>query len=82
MVAIAEPHPRGGFSHTLAHCNRHAGNTRRRRQIPRALEFLSLIQRINAAMQGLSGDGFNACILVESVPDHNHEEIIHNEDVS
>lgn len=46
----------------------------------RALEFLTLIDRINAAMQGLAGDGFNAFMLAESVPDHDHEEIMHNEE--
>ncbi len=46
----------------------------------RALEFLSLIQRVNTAMQGLGGEGFNAFMLVESVPDHDHEEIMHNEE--
>ncbi len=30
-------------------------------------------------MQGLAGDGFNCFTLVETITDHNHEQIRHDE---
>jgi len=47
----------------------------------KALEYLDLIEKINAAMQGLCGEGFNAFMLVGSEPDHDHAEILHNVEI-
>lgn len=46
----------------------------------KALAHLELIERIGAALQGLSGEGFNGFMLVESVTDHNHGQIEDNEE--
>ena len=46
----------------------------------RALEHLDLIERIDAEVQGLSGEGFNCFMLVESVTDHDHERVQHDEE--
>ena len=46
----------------------------------RALEHLDLIERIGAEVQGLSGEGFNCFMLVESVTDHDHERVQHDEE--
>ncbi len=46
----------------------------------RALEHFELIERIETAIQGLSGNGFNCFMLVESITDHNHEQIRHDEE--
>lgn len=45
-----------------------------------AFEHLDLIECVCAAMQGLSGEGFNCFMLVESVTDHNHEHVQHDEE--
>lgn len=47
----------------------------------KALEHLSLIDRVNKALTGFSGDYFNSFMLVESITDHDHEEILHNEEI-
>lgn len=44
------------------------------------LEHLDLLESIDAAMQGLSGDGFGSFLLVESIPDTDHQSILHNEE--
>lgn len=44
------------------------------------LEHLDLLESIDAAMQGCSGSNFNAFMLVESVPDTDHENVLHNEE--
>ena len=46
----------------------------------KALAHLGLIESISAAVQGLSGEGFNSFMLVESVTDHNHAQIEDNEE--
>ena len=46
----------------------------------RALEHLDLLERVSAAVQGLCGDGFNCFMLVESVTDHDHERVRHDEE--
>ena len=46
-----------------------------------ALEHLDLIENVGVVMQGFCGDGFNGFMLVESVPDHDHAEVLHNEEV-
>lgn len=46
----------------------------------RALEHFDLIERIDAAMQGLSGKGFNSFMLVESITDHNHARVEVNQE--
>lgn len=46
----------------------------------RALEHLDLLERVSAAIQGLCGDGFNCFMLVESVTDHDHERVQHDEE--
>ena len=46
-----------------------------------ALEYLDLIEAVNGAIEGLSGEGFNGFMLVESIPDHNHTEVYHNEEI-
>lgn len=46
----------------------------------KALAHLSLIENISAAVQGLRGDHFNTFMLVESVTDHNHEQIMEHEE--
>lgn len=46
----------------------------------KALGHLDLLERVSAAMQGLCGDGFNCFMLVESVTDHDHERVRHDEE--
>jgi len=46
----------------------------------RALEHLDLLERVSAAVAGLCGDGFNCFMLVESVTDHDHERVQHDEE--
>ena len=41
----------------------------------KALEHLDFLERVGAAMQGLSGDGFNHFVLIETATDHDHEQI-------
>lgn len=41
-----------------------------------ALGFLDLIDRINAAMQGLRGDNFSGFQLTTSVTNHDHAELM------
>lgn len=48
------------------------------KRIDLALSYFDLIDRINAAMQGLSGDGFGAFILTASATNHNHAELMEN----
>jgi len=43
-----------------------------------ALETFDTIDDIVATVQGLSGEGFNKFLHVESVPDHNHEQLQHD----
>lgn len=45
----------------------------------RALEHLDFLESVGGAMQGLSGEGFNGFALVETVTDHNHDGITHDE---
>jgi hypothetical protein len=44
-----------------------------------ALEHLDLAERINAAVQGFAGEGFNTFTLVGTVPDHEHDQLLHEE---
>lgn len=44
------------------------------------LAHLDLIERISVAVQGLSGEGFNALQRVESVTDHNHAQLHRHEE--
>lgn len=46
----------------------------------KALEHLDLIEKISATIHGLSGNGFNAFMLLESVTDHDHERIEDNQE--
>jgi hypothetical protein len=46
----------------------------------KALERLDLLERLCAAVQGFSGEGFNRFMLVESVTDHDHNEVRHDEE--
>lgn len=46
----------------------------------KALEHLDLIENISAKMQGLAGEGFNCFMRVESVTDHDHEQVQHDEE--
>ena len=46
-----------------------------------ALEYIQLTENIVTAMCGLSGQGFNGFQNIESVPSHNHEQIIQEEEV-
>lgn len=46
----------------------------------KALEHLDLIENISAKMQGLAGEGFNCFMLVESITDHDHEQVRHDEE--
>lgn len=41
-----------------------------------ALAYLDLIDRVNAAMQGLSGENFSAFMLTTSATNHEHAELI------
>lgn len=45
-----------------------------------ALEHLDQIERISAAVAGLSGPGFNAFMLAESTTDHDHAGIMNNDE--
>ncbi|MEG1842399.1 MAG: hypothetical protein RR221_06760 [Alistipes sp.] len=45
-----------------------------------ALEHLDLIESISGAMQGLCGNGFNCFMLSESVTDHDHDRVRHDEE--
>jgi hypothetical protein len=44
-----------------------------------ALAHLDLADRINAVVQGFSGDGFNTFTLVGTIPDHEHDQLIHED---
>lgn len=44
------------------------------------LAHLDLLEQIDAAVQGLCGENFNGFMLVESVPDTDHENVLHNEE--
>lgn len=44
------------------------------------LAHLGLIERIDAEVQGLSGEGFNGFVLVESVTAHDHERLQHDQE--
>lgn len=41
-----------------------------------ALEFLILINKVNAAMQGLRGENFAGFMLISSATNHDHAELI------
>lgn len=43
---------------------------------PDALGFLDLIDRVNAAMQGLRGDNFSGFQLTTSATNHDHAELL------
>ena len=43
-----------------------------------ALETFDVIDSVVAAVQGLSGEGFNKFQHVETLPDHNHEQVQHD----
>lgn len=43
-----------------------------------ALRRFRLTADIDAALQGMCGPGFNALMLVESSPDHNHSSLYHD----
>lgn len=45
-------------------------------QMPEALAFFDLIDRINAAMQGLRGDNFSGFQLTTSATNHDHAELL------
>lgn len=45
----------------------------------KALAHLDFLERVGAAMQGLAGDGFNGFTLVETVTDHDHEQVRRDE---
>lgn len=45
-------------------------------KMPGSLEFLDLIDRINAAMQGLRGDNFSGFQLTTSATNHDHAELM------
>lgn len=47
-------------------------------RIPEALEVFDLLDRINAAMQGLRGDNFSGFMLKTSATNHAHAEIWEN----
>lgn len=42
-----------------------------------ALSHLDLIEGVNVALQGLSGEAFGSLTLVETIPDHSHDTLIH-----
>lgn len=44
--------------------------------MPDALGFLDLIDRVNAAMQGLRGDNFSGFQLTTSATNHDHAELM------
>ncbi len=44
--------------------------------MPDALEFLDLIDRMNAAMQGLRGENFAGFQLTTSATNHDHAELM------
>ncbi|MDR2131003.1 MAG: hypothetical protein LBP56_07570 [Odoribacteraceae bacterium] len=46
----------------------------------KALQRLDLVERVSAAVQGLSGDGFNTFMPVESVTDHDHDRVTRDEE--
>lgn len=46
----------------------------------KALEHLDLIEKVSGVIQGLSGNGFNGLMLVESVTDHDHEQVEDNQE--
>lgn len=48
------------------------------KRIDLALQYFDLIDRVNAAMQGLSGTGFTAFQLTASATNHNHGELMEN----
>jgi hypothetical protein len=48
------------------------------KRIDTALQYFDLIDRVNAAMQGLSGTGFTAFQLTASATNHNHGELMEN----
>lgn len=48
------------------------------KRIDIALQYFDLIDRVNAAMQGLSGDGFGCFMLTASATNHNHGELMEN----
>jgi hypothetical protein len=45
----------------------------------KALEHLDFLESVGAAMQSLAGDGFNCFMLVETITDHDHEQIRRDE---
>lgn len=45
----------------------------------KALAHLDFLERVAAAMQGLAGDGFNRFMLIETVTDHDHEQLRRDE---
>lgn len=47
-------------------------------RIPEAFEVFDLLDRINAAMQGLRGDNFSGFMLTTSATNHEHAEIWEN----
>lgn len=46
-----------------------------------ALETFDTISEIVATVQGLSGEGFNKFQHIETLPDHNYEEVQHNVEI-
>lgn len=46
-----------------------------------ALEYIQLADDLVSAMCGLSGQDFNGFQHIESIPSHNHEQIIQEEEV-
>ena len=48
------------------------------KRIDAALQYFDLIDRVNAAMQALSGEGFGAFQLTASATNHNHGELMEN----
>lgn len=48
------------------------------KRVDLALQYFDLIDRVNAAMQGLSGDCFGSFMLTASATNHNHGELMEN----
>ncbi len=45
----------------------------------KALEHLDFLEGVEAAVQGLAGDGFNCFMLAETITDNDHEQIRRDE---
>lgn len=45
----------------------------------RSLAHIDLAESINAVVQGFAGENFSSMTLTGTVPDHNHEQLLHEE---